>query len=111
MADYILTQTGVKVQEDLNTIEAIQGYFSTSATYAKDALCIYDGKLWQCHTAVVSAGAWTGSTNWTQIHLSNLELVSNKVTSISSNSTDAQYASAKCLYDTVGNIETLLAAI
>ena len=76
MADYILTQTGVKVQEDLNTIEAIQGYFSTSATYAKDALCIYDGKLWQCHTAVVSAGAWTGSTrfiyqilNWFRIKL------------------------------------------
>ena len=36
---------------------------------------------------------------------------SNLVTSISSSSTDAQYPSAKLLYDTVGDIETLLAAI
>ena len=35
----------------------------------------------------------------------------NLVTSISSSSTDAQYPSAKCVYDLVGDIETLLAAI
>lgn len=39
------------------------------------------------------------------------EITSNKVTSISSSSTDAQYPSAKCVYDIVGNIETLLASI
>lgn len=33
------------------------------------------------------------------------------VTSISSSSTDAQYPSAKCVYDLIGDIETLLAAI
>lgn len=33
---------------------------------------------------------------------------SNLVTSVSSSSTDTQYASAKCLYDTVGNISTIL---
>ena len=32
----------------------------------------------------------------------------NLVTAISSSSTDAQYPSAKCVYDIVGNIETLL---
>ena len=36
---------------------------------------------------------------------------SNKVTSISSNSTHTQYPSAKCVYDIVGNIETLLSNI
>lgn len=35
----------------------------------------------------------------------------NKVTSLSSSSTDTQYPSAKCVYDLVGNIETLLASI
>ena len=39
------------------------------------------------------------------------EDASNKVTSLSASSTDTQYPSAKCVYDIVGNIETLLAAI
>lgn len=39
------------------------------------------------------------------------EASGNKVTSLSSASTDAQYPSAKCVYDIVGNVETLLAAI
>lgn len=40
--------------------------FSTSATYALDALCIYEGKVYRCTIAVTTAGAWTGSTNWTE---------------------------------------------
>lgn len=43
--------------------------------------------------------------------ISGKENTSNKVTSLSSQSTDTQYPSAKCVYDLVGNIETLLAAI
>jgi hypothetical protein len=39
------------------------------------------------------------------------ESTANKVTSISSSSTDTQYPTAKCVYDIVGDIETLLAAI
>lgn len=35
----------------------------------------------------------------------------NLVTSISAQSTDTQYPSAKCVYNIVGDIETLLAAI
>lgn len=35
----------------------------------------------------------------------------NKVTSLSSSSTDAQYPSAKCVYDLVGDVETLLTAL
>lgn len=38
----------------------------------------------------------------------NLETANNKVTSLSSSSTDTQYPSAKCVYDLVGNIETIL---
>ena len=43
--------------------------------------------------------------------IENMEVTTNKVTSISSSSTDTQYPSAKCVYDLVGDIETLLAAI
>ena len=39
------------------------------------------------------------------------ENTSNKVTSLSSSSTDTQYPSAKCVYDLVGDIETILASI
>lgn len=39
------------------------------------------------------------------------ELKSNKVTSLSASSTDDQYASAKCVYDIIGNIEEALAAL
>lgn len=39
------------------------------------------------------------------------EQTSNKVTSVSSASTHTQYPTAKCLYDLVGDVETLLAAI
>lgn len=41
----------------------------------------------------------------------NKENSSNKVTSISSSSTDTQYPSAKCVYDIVGNIENLLSEV
>ena len=39
------------------------------------------------------------------------ERTSNKVTSLSSSSTDTQYPSAKCVYDIVGDIETLINAL
>ena len=41
----------------------------------------------------------------------NYQTTGNLVTSVSSASTDAQYPSAKLFYDTVGDIETLLASI
>lgn len=43
--------------------------------------------------------------------ITGLQETSNLVTSVSSSSTDLQYPSAKCLYDMVGDIETLLASI
>ena len=36
---------------------------------------------------------------------------SNKVTNLSASSTDMQYPSAKCVYDMIGNVEVLLAAL
>lgn len=43
--------------------------------------------------------------------VTGLQTTGNKVTSLSSSSTDTQYPSAKCVYDLVGNIEALLASI
>ena len=43
--------------------------------------------------------------------LSVYQTTANLVTSVSSSSTDSQYPSAKLFYDTIGDIETLLAAI
>lgn len=41
----------------------------------------------------------------------NMQTTSNLVTSISSSSTDTQYPSAKCVYDIVGDVETLINAL
>ena len=43
--------------------------------------------------------------------ISGKENTSNKVTSLSSSSTDTQYPSAKCVYDIVGDIETVLTTL
>lgn len=40
--------------------------FSTSATYALNAKVVYDNALWNCTTAVSTAGAWNAA-NWTKI--------------------------------------------
>lgn len=53
---------------------------------------------------VLSVNGSTGDVN-------GLQTTANLVTSVSSASTDSQYPSAKLFYDTVGDIETLLAAI
>ena len=45
---------------------------------------------------------------WENISPSLKENLTNKVTSISSSSTDTQYPSAKCVYDIVGNIVSLM---
>ena len=43
--------------------------------------------------------------------VSGKEDKSNKVTSLSASSTDTQYPSAKCVYDLIGDVESLLASI
>ena len=50
------------------------------------------------------------SASWIQLgaDISNFEDSSNKVTSLNAQSTDAQYPSAKAVYDIIGDIENLL---
>lgn len=56
---------------------------------------------------------WVGQQGYLTEHqdISGKENTSNKVTSLSSSSTDTQYPSAKCVYDIVGDIQTALTAI
>ena len=58
---------------------------------------------------VATTGAYSDLTGTPT--LTGFEQTSNKVTSISSSSTDTQYPSAKCVYDIVGDIETLINAL
>ena len=46
-----------------------RGVFDPANTYAVGDMVVYatDGKCYKCHTAVSSAGAWTGDTNWTKL--------------------------------------------
>lgn len=72
MADFNFTQTGQELQSDINLVEnGIGDAFSTSQTYAVGDYVIYNDKLWKCSTAVSSAGAWTGITNWTETKITD----------------------------------------
>lgn len=56
---------------------------------------------------------WVGQQGYLTEHqdISGKESTSNKVTSLSSSSTDTQYPSAKCVYDIVGDIQIALTEI
>lgn len=49
---------------------SIADEFSSSSTYAVGDYVIYEGQLYQCTTAVTTAGSWN-SSNWTQAVLGN----------------------------------------
>lgn len=51
------------------------------------------------------------SVNGSTGAVTGLQTTANLVTSLSSASTDSQYPSAKCVYDLVGDVESLLASI
>ena len=72
-----------------------------------------DHKLSASLVSGLSSVATSGSYNDLsgKPDLSVYELSSNKVVSISSSSTDTQYPSAKCVYDLVGDIETILTTL
>lgn len=51
------------------------------------------------------------TASWGTISLSGYEVTTNKVTSLSSSSTDTEYPSAKCVYDLLGDVEALIDAL
>ena len=81
--------------------------------------CIFDNRFYIYYSNVAStyyfssySGSNTGlritcySGGWTTASTYSIETSSNKVTSISSSSTNAQYPSAKCVYDAISAITT-----
>lgn len=62
-------------------------------------------------TGDVTYTAPVSSVNGQTGAITGLQTTSNLVTSLSASSTNSQYPSAKCVYDLIGNVETLLAAI
>lgn len=77
----------------------------TQATVAVDAVETSEVTL----ATVATTGAYSDLID--KPDLSGYEQTLNKVTSISSSSTNTQYPSAKCVYDIVGDIETLINAL
>ncbi|MBO5823506.1 MAG: hypothetical protein J6Q93_00940 [Prevotella sp.] len=56
----------------------------------------------------------TGTSDYSWENLptpSGVEMTTNKVTSLSNSSTDTEYPSAKCVYDLIGDVETILATL
>jgi len=87
-------------QTDLNN--------SLSAKYEKPSGGIPSSDM---AAAVQTSLGKADSALQTHQDISGKENTSNKVTSLSSSSTDTQYPSAKCVYDLVGSIESALAAL
>jgi hypothetical protein len=83
---------------------------STAPYWVKEGFAIYKQDIIS-DLDTIRSGAAAGATAVQPAAIANMEVTTNKVTSISSSSTDTQYPSAKCVYDIVGDIETLLAAI
>lgn len=81
---------------------------NTNVGITHDQIRILDDLSWN-FTSVLITRVYTNTQ--TDTLLSAKENTSNKVTSISSSSTDDEYPSAKCVYDIVGDIETLLSSI
>lgn len=55
-----------------NAYMQLASVFSATSTYEVDDVVLYANNLYKCHTAIITAGAWTGSTNWTQVKVSDI---------------------------------------
>ena len=97
-----------------NKVSAVYKYKGSVATYQDlPSTSLTAGDVYNVESDG-SNYAWTG-TEWDKlggtIDVSGFEEKSNKVTSLSSSSTDTQYPSAKCVYDIVGDIGSTLDTI
>lgn len=93
---------------NINSLGAYPIYYNNAPIGGSDittpctAIFLYDGAYYH----LVAGGTPGGVLN-----PSIFELKSNKVTTLSDQSTDTQFPSAKCVYDLIGDIETLLSEI
>lgn len=98
-----------QVQEVISDLDAIRSGAAQGATaYQKPASGIPSSDM---AVAVQTSLGKAESALQEHQDISGKEDKSNKVASLSSSSTDEQYPSAKCVYDIVGDIESVLDAI
>lgn len=119
--------TDAKTIVRYGTTQASSGSTTSGWVAGSVGIFFYDGTYWvrdywnnTTYSAMTEAEIEAGTSTTARLMtpkifvetISEKEDLSNKVTSISSSSTDTQYPSAKCVYDIVGNVvsalETLL---
>ena len=130
-----IQQTALKYRDDngvYHEVDCLKGDDATPELIAPDyedltfpvvagTHCYHSGNLYVANQAISTSEVWTAA-HWDATVVGNeIEALSsaingkqdtsNLVTSLSSSSTDTQYPSAKCVYDIIGDVETLLAAI
>lgn len=74
--------------------------------YPTDYTGIADVPMWLKDLADATEDALGNKADTSD--LTSYQLISNLVTSLSSSSTDTEYPSAKCVYDLIGDINTML---
>jgi len=89
----------ISVPEKTSDLQNDSGFLTSAVT-------TFNGQ-----SGAVTYSAPVSSVNGQTGAVTGMQTTANLVTSVSSSSTDSQYPSAKCLYDMVGDIETLLASI
>lgn len=90
------------------------------------SLTTTDGKIYDSRTVVINSNkTWSASVSGSVASgtiidvklyksspiVSNVEVTTNKVTSLSASSNDNQYPSAKAVYDIIGDVESLILAL
>lgn len=108
---YTGTQATSALANKADKATTLAGYGITNA-YTKTES---DNKYLTEHQSLsgYATESWVTGQGYLTAHqdISGKQDKSNLVTSLSASSTDAQYPSAKCVYDALGDIETLLAAL
>lgn len=118
MADLNLRAgTNIELEQDGNDL-VINGTTDTSQFYTKSEVNnLVNAKYTKPNTGIPKTDMATDvqtslgkADTALQEHqdISGKEDKTNKVTSLSASSTDTQYPSAKCVYDIIGDIETVL---
>lgn len=93
--------SGAASTAETNAKNYADGLASNYATAAQGALA--DTALQPADLNGYATETWVGNQGY--------QTTANLVTSISSLSTDTEYASAKCMYDLIGDVETLLSQV
>lgn len=81
---------------------------TTVENTSKKMNIVINGKTQGGDGAVESVNGQTGVVVLTASDIDGVEMTANKVTSMSSESTDTQYPSAKSVYSVVGDVESIL---